>query len=127
MGLSLQATGYEDLRIGYGSFSLLRKDIAKAYSQKHGDLYSVMLQSLLTGLPENFTENWNEGCDDDLDILLWHSDCDGRLTPKECGKIYKSLEKLNVNFENEEYKIFYEKMKNMLLHCYKRRVIMYFV
>ena len=127
MGLCLQATGTENLHIGYGGFSLLRRDIAKAYSQKHGDLYSTMLKNIRTGLPDGFTEDWNDGCDDDLDILLWHSDCDGRLTPQECRKIYKSLEKLNVEFDNEDFKNFYEKLKNILLHCYKRRVIMYFV
>ena len=89
---------------------------------------SEMLKNIRKPLPEDFDEKWNEGCNDDLDILLWHSDCDGRLTPQECRKIYRVLEKMNVEFEEniDYYEDFYKNFVAMLKHCYQRRVIMFF-
>ena len=129
MGLALTATGFgKTLHIGYGGFSIVRKYIALAYSKKHGEMYSEMLKNIRKPLPEDFDEKWNEGCNDDLDILLWHSDCDGRLTPQECRKIYRILEKMNVEFEEniDYYEDFYKNFVAMLKHCYQRRVIMFF-
>lgn len=126
MGLALVATGFnKDMHIGYGSFSGMRCRIAKAYSDKHGNLYEMMLRSFRTGLPADFDEQWNDGCNDDLDILLWHSDCDGKLTPQECGKIYNVLKTLNIEDLQDEAS-FYNNFLEMLQHCKTKRVNMYF-
>lgn len=129
MGLSLQAKGFDkNINIGYGGFSLVRKEIALAYSEKHGKLYEQMLKNIRQSLSDNFINEWNDGCNDDLDILLWHSDCDGKLTPKECRKIYRVLEHLDVKFDVEQiyYKDFFKDLKEILMHCFKRRVNLYF-
>lgn len=126
MGLALVATGFEkDMHIGYGGFSGMRYRIAKAYSEKHGELYAMMLKAFRSRLPDDFDARWNDGCNDDLDILLWHSDCDGKLTYQECGKIYDVLKGLDVEDQHEEDS-FYNNFLEMLQHCKKRRVNMYF-
>ena len=125
MGLALVATGFnKDMHIGYGGFSGVRCRIAKAYSEKHGKLYEEMLRSF-RGLADDFNDRWNDGCNDDLDILLWHSDCDGKLTYQECGKIYNVLKTLDVEDAKDE-ESFYNDFVEMLQHCHKRRVNMYF-
>lgn len=126
MGLALMCKGHDTLHIGYGGFSIFRKQIAQAYSEKHGSLYSDMLMNLRKPLPDNFNEMWNDGCDDNLDILLWHSDCDGRLTPQESRMILNSLKKLTINFEDEYYETFYKNFLSLLEHSKKRRVIIFF-
>ena len=72
--------------------------------------------------PEEIKE-WNNLCNDDLDIFLWHSDCDGKLTPKECKKIYDAMKDLKVEMN---YYDMHQLWLNMLRHCYKHRVNMYF-
>ena len=128
MSLCLCAHGFEnDLHIGYHGFLCLRYYISKSYSKKHGELYDQMTKRPFQPLSEEFIKNWNDGCDDDLDILIWHSDCDGRLTPKECTKVKNALAKIDINFEGrEDLEKFYKDFVEMLKHCSKRRVIMYF-
>lgn len=126
MGLNLCASGYkETLKIGYGGFMYVRTQIAKAYSEKHGKLYAELAKNWRDMDMDEFDAKWSDGCDDDLDLLLWHSDCDGRLRPQECAKIYNALAKLNVELEGD-YKEFYDELKNVLDHCRKRRVILFF-
>lgn len=128
MGLTLSAHDfYSDINIGYINFFNFRYFIAKSLSEKHGKLYEAIAKNRSNELAKVLSDEWNKDCDDSLDILLWHSDCDGRLTPKECTKIKKSLSKINVNFEGrEDLEEFYEDFLDMLKHCSKRRVIMYF-
>ena len=72
-------------------------------------------------------EQWNQLCNNDLDIFLWHSDYDGKLTPKECKKIYNELKKLKIkDLPYSDKWTMQELWLNMLKHCYKHRVNMYF-
>ena len=131
MGLALTAKGYSKvLRIGYGGFKQMRIAIAFAYSSKYGNMYQEACSTLgfasRIANEDAFCETWNQGCDDDLDILLWHSDCGGKFSPQECRLVLQALKKLNVHFANDNIQIFYNDFIEMLAHCTKRRVNLYF-
>ena len=94
----------------------------------HQELYKKTFKDELQ--PEEIKE-WNNLCNDDLDIFLWHSDCDGKLTPKECKKIYDAMKDLKVEMQGHNYiemncYDMHQLWLNMLKHCYKHRVNMYF-
>ena len=46
---------------------------------------------LMQGYTDHNPRPWDM-VDDPLEILLMHSDCDGKLTPQECAQIYPRLE-----------------------------------
>lgn len=75
-------------------FMHYRMKIAELYNKRIGELYYKRMSYPL--LKEE-VEEWNKLCDDDLDIFLWHSDCDGKLTVKECRKVYKVLKQFEIN------------------------------
>lgn len=131
MGLDISVKGLErkdTYHCGYIKFNLYRKKVASAYNERLGELYKKTFKDELQ--PEEIKE-WNNLCNNDLDILLWHSDCDGKLTPKECKKIYDAMKDLKVEMQGHNYiEMNYYDMHqlwlNMLKHCYKHRVNMYF-
>lgn len=127
MGLDIHIKGLEredTYHCGYITFNLYRKNVASAYNERLGELYKKTFKDELK--PEEIKE-WNNLCNDDLDIFLWHSDCDGKLTPEECKKIYNELKKLNVKDLPYSDKWTMQKLwLNMLQFCYKHRVNMWF-
>jgi len=131
MGLdvSIKGLSYEETyHSGYFRFNNYRKEIATAYNKRLGELYQKTFKE---DLAIDEIKEWNTLCNDDLDIFLWHSDCDGKLTPKECKKIYDVMKNLKIEMQGHNYieMNFYnmhELWLNMLKHCYKRRVNMYF-
>lgn len=131
MGLDIYAKGlkYEDsYHCGYIKFGMYRKAVAKAYNERIGELYEKTYKDDLTN--EEIKE-WNKLCNDDLDIFLWHSDCDGKLTPKECKKVFNAMKDLKIDMQGNNYikmnnYTMHEQWLKMLEHCYKRRVNMYF-
>lgn len=127
MGLDIHIKGLEredTYHCGYITFNLYRKNVASAYNERLGELYKKTFKDELQ--PEEIKE-WNNLCNDDLDIFLWHSDCDGKLTPEECKKIYNELKKLNVKDLPYSDKWTMQKLwLNMLQFCYKHRVNMWF-
>ena len=113
---------------GYITFNLYREKVANAYNKRLGELYEKTFKD---ELQSEDVKEWNQLCNDDLDIFLWHSDCDGKLTPKECKKIYDVMKDLKVEMQGQNYiEMNYYDMHqlwlNMLKHCYKHRVNMYF-
>lgn len=127
MGLDISVKGLErkdTYHCGYITFNLYRKNVASAYNERLGELYKKTFKDELQ--PEEIKE-WNNLCNDDLDIFLWHSDCDGKLTPEECKKIYNELKKLKIkDLPYSDKWTMQELWLNMLKHCYKHRVNMYF-
>lgn len=124
MGLDVSIKGldYKDTyHGGYITFGVYRKKVAKAYNDRIGELYAkIYIEDDLTN--EEIKE-WNELCNNDLDMFLWHSDCDGKFTPKECKKIYNILKDLNIEMN---YYDMHKLWLNMFKHCYQKRVNMYF-
>lgn len=72
-------------------------------------------------------EEWNKLCNDDLDIFLWHSDCDGKLTVKECRKVYRVLKEYESNLFPFPYNKLHETFVSNLKFCIDNRRNMYFV
>jgi len=131
MGLDLRANDYpnEPLHIGYIGFGIVRKQIAKSYNEELGKLYEKTYSMFDNQLTEEEGSRYNEICDDDLDILLNHSDCDGKLTTQECKKIIKSLNKFEFQYPDEwrqDYKEKYYVLKDMIDWCAKNRRTLYF-
>lgn len=131
MGLdvSIKGLGYKDTyHGGYITFGVYRKEVAKAYNDRIGELYA---KTYIEDLTNDEIKEWNELCNDDLDIFLWHSDCDGKFTPKECNKIHNVLKNLKIDMQGHNYGTMnkyemHELWLNMFKYCYKRRVNMYF-
>jgi len=131
MGLDIEIKGMTSEETYHGSyhgFAFFRQAIASAYNEELGELYK---KSSIHNLVDAEIDLWNALCDDGLDLFLWHSDCDGKLTPKECKLIYSALEKI----DEEKLKEFdetgmvlklYKRFLKMFSFCYKRRVNMYF-
>lgn len=132
MGLDIMIKGldYKDsYHSSYTGFAHYRKEIAKAYNKRFGELYEIAMLKFLKGedLSSKEIEELNKLCNDDLDIFLWHSDCDGKLTVSECRKVYKLLKKYESNLFPFPYNEFHEKFISNLRFCIDNRRTMYFV
>ena len=131
MGLDVYAKGiaYTDCyHCGYITFNIYREKVAKAYNERLGELYKKDTKECLT---KEEIEEWNKLCNDDLDIFLWHSDCEGKFTPQECRKIYNAMKDLKVEMQGHNYGTMkqynmHEMWLNAFKHCYKKRVNLYF-
>lgn len=135
MGLFITATGFnkEIYNSGYIGFTNFRIAVAKAYNKEFGELYEKFVKSAVYfgGLSEKETKRINSLSNKSLDILLLHSDCDGKLTPKECRLIYNITKDLKVDYPQSNYNTLtgynqLEIFNEALLHCIKHRVIMRF-
>ena len=131
MGLDISIKGLErkdTYHCGYIKFNVYRKEVANAYNERLGELYEKTFKEDLQ--PEEI-EEWNTLCNNDLDIFLWHSDCDGKLTPKECKKIYDVMKDLKVEMKGHNYiemncYDMHQLWLNMFKYCYKHKVNMWF-
>lgn len=144
MGLKVAIKGYEGAYdCGYITYHHFLMELIKAhpdYDDKCYEMYEKMLMTMKDFTKEE-VEYWNAHCNDDLDILIWHSDAEGKFTPQECKKIYNAIKDLksdmlghnygDVKTENGEivemptYNMF-ERWKDMFRYCAKRRVNMYY-
>lgn len=113
MGLCLE-NKKRDMKLGYIGFGFLRQCIAYAYDNRLGELYKKMYVN------ENLTQDEYEELENlsnnDLGILLWHSDCDGKLTSKECKKIYNVIKNIDISTQPLSTKVNddFEQLKEML-------------
>jgi hypothetical protein len=135
MGIDVRAKGLSDedgFSCGYITFGLYRRAVARAYNEEFGLIYEKQYKDLFF---KQYTDadikRWDEICNDDLDIFLNHSDCDGKFTPQECRKIYNAMKDLKVDMEGHNYGIMkpynmHEHWLNMFKHCYTHRANMYF-
>lgn len=126
MALELTAEKYpKKIEVGYLSFYVLRTKIAYAYSEELGDRYLRLTKNPHTLTEEEIAE-WNTNCNDDLDLLLWHSDMDGKLTVEECERLNTVLKKLEIKFEDEHFLFLFDEFFKLLEHCCKEKVPMLF-
>lgn len=132
MGLTVRIKGYVGAYdcgyITYGNF--IMQLIKKAYGQRCCEIF---LHSLISGKPFSEAEEtfWNSHCNEDLDLWIWRSDCDGKFTPAECRRIYNSIKGIQMDFvghnygDTQSYNML-DRWKDMFLYCAKKRVNMYF-
>lgn len=131
MGLDLRADGYakEEFCMGYIGFGILRQYIAKCYNEEMGAMYEKIYRFPHPELTEAEVKRWNEICDDDLDILLNHSDCGGILKYHECRKIIRALDRIEFKIPDNADRRWYEKyktLKDMIRYCAKNKKRLYF-
>lgn len=136
MGLRITAHGFNETIYdsGYFGFTHFRIAVAKAYNKEFGKLYEKYINyiSLPFGkMTQKELKRLNDLSNDDLDILLLHSDCGGKLTPQECRKIYQITKDLKCDYPQKNYVTLtgenqLEVFNRALLHCWKRRVNMIF-
>jgi hypothetical protein len=135
MGLSIRVKGFdkEIYDSGYGGFTRFRIAVAKSYNSEYGNLYEKWVECCLRR--EKFSDKdlykMNKLANNDLNLLLYHSDCDGKLTPQECKKIYKITKDLKCDYPQNNYTTLTGKnqldiFNEALRHCWKRRVNMWF-
>ena len=86
MGLSIRVKGFnEDIYdSGYSGFTHFRVAVAKSYNEEFGKLYEDWVWCSMTSneFPKQDSDRINELANNDLNLLLLHSDCDGKLTKK---------------------------------------------
>lgn len=135
MGLDTRAKGmtYDmGYHCGYITYrTFIAEVIEKAYGKRCRDIFwnDVMYGVKAT---EDDAEYWNGVCNADLDILIFHSDFDGKFTPNECKRIYKALEPLHSDMTGhnnygtiETYNMF-DHWKAIFKYCADRRVNLYY-
>lgn len=134
MGLYATAKGLDDetgFECGYLTYGHFLMNLAEAaYGKQMGAIYKN--NEFLHGKwSESEIEYWNKQCNDDIDILLFHSDCDGKFTPQECRRIYNAIKDLKMDMVGHNYGVMknynmLEHWKNIFHHCAKRRVNLYY-
>lgn len=109
-------------------FTFYRLEIAYLYNKRLGELYEIAWKKSFKceDLSPKEIEEWNSLCNNDLDILLWHSDCDGILTVSECKKIYKILKQYESDLFSLNYRKLHENFLSNLKFCIDNNRIMYF-
>jgi len=115
---------------GYIRFADYRTKVAKAFNETIGEIYQKPYAYLDYKFSQDDLKQWNtilSNKNAPMNKFLWHSDCDGKFTPKECKEIYDILKNLNVEetFYDEETTM-HELWLNMFRYCYKHRVNMWF-
>ena len=134
MGLDTRAKGmtYEmGYHCGYITYHcFIAEVIENAYGKRCKDIYRnvVMYGEEATKVDVKY---WNIVCNDDLDILIFHSDCDGKFTPDECKRIYKALEPLNSDMTGHNYGTMetynmFDHWKAIFKYCADRKVNLYY-
>lgn len=134
MGLDTRAKGmtydmgYHFGYITYGNF--IAEVIEKAYGKRCMDIFRNVVMYGVKATKDD-EEYWNRVCNNDLDILIFHSDCDGKFTPNECKRIYKSLEPLHSDMTGHNYGTMatynmFDHWKAIFKYCANRRVNLYY-
>lgn len=99
MGLDIQIKGLDRENTYHGSyirFADYRMKVAKAFNETIGEIYKKPYLHYGYEFTEEEEKQWNEFLPDEnsaMNKFLWHSDCDGKFTSKECKEIYNELKK----------------------------------
>ena len=134
MGLDTRAKGmtydmgYHCGYITYGNF--IAEVIEKAYGKRCRDIFCNVVMYRIKATKDD-VEYWNSVCNEDLDILIFHPDGEGKFTPDECRRIYNALEPLHSDMTGHNYGSMTQ--YNMINHwkaifkyCADRRVNLYY-
>ena len=125
MGLDIVAKGLarkDGYHASYGGYYWFRVEIVR---RCYGEYFIDIFRN--DNATKEECEAWNKICDDDLDIFLLHSDCEGKFTPKECRKVYNALCRIETKEDDpERFTKDLELWKGIFLHCAKRRVNLYY-
>lgn len=136
MGVSIYANGSgKSFDCSYGGFFNLRKNIAFALDKELGEHYAKMMSALVGGGKSDWyneetrrilaSDKFNDENEDVLDFL-YASDCEGSISHKTCKKIYGLIKDMDFGGMIFTYAAYsdgkdYERFKEFLLECYKKR------
>lgn len=134
MGLDVYAKGLNEKSCfccGYLTYENFIMELIKtAYGER---CYRIFRNSLISQKPfsDEDEKYWNARCNDDLEILIWHSDCDGKFTPAECRKIYNAIKDLHMDMQGHNYGVMepynmLDHWKAIFKHCADKRVNLYY-
>lgn len=135
MGLTVRAIGLSDedsFDCGYITFNQFRIKLAKAYNPEFGDLYERWCHWYHSEkFPSADFNRMVQLCGSGIVHFLFHSDCGGKLTPKECRAIYDDIKDLHMDMEGHNYGNMkpynmLEHWKKMFWHCATKHVNMWF-
>ena len=136
MGLVLTVKGFDEeiYDSGYMGFTQFRIAVLSAYDKDLGTIYQKWLKNYITDANAlTSAENvklrtllktpWKH--------LLLHSDCDGKLTPRQCKAIYNLTKDLRCDYQQANYldttgKNLLEVFNRALKFCYENKVSMNF-
>ena len=132
MGLCATAKGLTDeteFNCGYLTFGHFRIALAKAYNAELGAIYEKYYRE--EDLTDQEISRYDELCDPDLDIFLFHDDGEGHFTAAECRKVYNAIKDLNMDMVGHNYGVMkpynmLDHWKNIFNHCAKREVRLHF-
>ena len=134
MGLSLVAGKYENgekMHFSYGGFTDFRAEIiGSMYGKKYHDF--LLRDYRWSYIPDKYKKlNWFEKLlfkfrvDKDLYCLIYHSDCDGKLTWQECRTLYNKLKDVYWYYAHNIER--FDRFRDLLKICIKKRVTLWFV
>lgn len=134
MGLTVRAKGLSNedgFDCGYITYGLFIAEVVRAaYGEK---CYEVFCRQMRHDDPmtQDEADAWDAVCNKDLELLIWHSDGDGKFTWQECRRIYNALLPLKSDMQGHNYGIMkpynmFEQWKGIFKHCADRRVNLYY-
>lgn len=132
MGLCMEANGLEQTYdYGYGTYCAATVEIARATHPKLGEIWEKALNHPYRNFTAEENAIWDELSNEGLDILLFHSGCDGEFSPEECGKVYEAIKDLNCdmvvcNYNSEEKYNVVDRFKDIFGYCAQNHVTLYY-
>ena len=135
MGITITANNSKhSFKIGYGTFYLLRSEIAKCLDYEFGKQYASLLECDTAEerkARDEVTDKMarQKHLDEDVLAFLFASDCDGEVPYKTCGKLYSLIKYESFNHKRPTYDpsrddtelIDFDRFKEFLLDCYSYR------
>jgi len=86
----------------YDGFDRFRQKLAKEVGIDLDSMEGFDIRAVLTGKISN-SNKWSSLKPDDVHDFLNHSDCDGILTPEQCGRIAPRLTELIKDWDDDDY------------------------
>ena len=139
MGLTATAKGLTDetgFDCGYITFGNFRIRLAETYDKKSGAAYKKWYfrgggNFDAAGLDELEQRMMEELLNKPVGLFLFHSDCEGKMSAKECREVYEDIKDLEMDMVGHNYGVMkpynmLEHWKSIFLHCARRRVNLYF-
>ncbi|MGL5711691.1 MAG: hypothetical protein ACRCX2_01615 [Paraclostridium sp.] len=116
MGLVITVKDVEkspSFRMGYGGFMMFRRAIVEAFDKNYGTDYNekYFATCIGTGKMGKTIEQWKV-----LSCFLFHCDCDGYMSPKECDETLLGLLPI-YDLIDEEYKEDMKNLRDVFMKC----------
>lgn len=130
MGALIYANGAPDkISIGYIGFGMIRQQLARSFSKELGKIYEKPYNDpFFKEFSKEDVERWNCICPEGLDLFLWVSDTNGKLSGAKCKKVISDLDKYPIKWPHDwrtDWLEKYERIKELIRWCAKTRHTLY--